>query len=105
MKRKFIYFKQSPHHSLHKRANHVVRVAILAVANDKSRRSLSHRRLILMTLSRCSHGLLLRMIEDHGGLRLRISQFILQVLVILQELADCQGFVREIHTQLVSIGS
>ena len=72
--------------SLHKGANHVVLIIILAVTHDESWRRLPHRWLILMALP--SHRLLLRVVEDHGGLRLRISQFILQVLVILQELAD-----------------
>ena len=50
-----------------------------------------------------SHRLLLGMVEDDGGLCLRICQLILQVLIIFEELANCQSPISQVHTQLVAI--
>ena len=37
-------------------------------------------------------------------MRLCVGQFILQVVVVLEELADSQGLVRQVDTELVAVG-
>ena len=87
--------------SLHE-CSDFIRIVIFTISHDKSLLCrFSNRRFVGMALG--SYRLLLGVVKDDRCLCLCIGQLIMQVLIILQKLANGQGLVGQVHAQLVPI--